>query len=186
MGASMRGFRLALTSLISVAGLGLVGPASGSGGGPRQEAKPSEKAQVIEKGKAAEKAKGSPGPAPGARPSTWRSEVAAFFSQPGDDPPRPSVPLRPATVEDRRRLEAIRLYTAARGLEDRGLWTDAVALLQEASKLDPDSVAIARRLSKMLYRRTGTSRAGHPVRPSRPGHASPAIPRPSPSWWTPT
>ncbi len=53
------------------------------------------------------------------------------------------------TVDDRRRIEAVRLYSAARALEDVRRWTDAVALLQEASKLDPDSVSIARRLSRI-------------------------------------
>ncbi len=43
----------------------------------------------------------------------------------------------------------MRLYSAARALEDRRAWSDAVALLQEALKLDPDSLAIARRLSRI-------------------------------------
>jgi tetratricopeptide (TPR) repeat protein len=52
-------------------------------------------------------------------------------------------------VDDRRRTEALRLYSAARSLEDRGRWADALALLQQASNLDPDSLAIARRLSRI-------------------------------------
>ena len=64
-------------------------------------------------------------------------------------PPQPFVPLRPATVEDRRRTEVLRLFGAARALEDRRQWSDAAALLQEALKIDPDSVAIARRLSRI-------------------------------------
>jgi tetratricopeptide (TPR) repeat protein len=75
--------------------------------------------------------------------------VAAVFSQPGDDPPRPFVPLSASTVDDRQRTEALRLYTAARALEDRGSFADAVALLQQAQKLDPESVAILRRLSRI-------------------------------------
>jgi tetratricopeptide (TPR) repeat protein len=43
----------------------------------------------------------------------------------------------------------VRLYSAARALEDRRAWSDAVTLLQEALKLDPDSLAIARRLSRI-------------------------------------
>ena len=38
---------------------------------------------------------------------------------------------------------------AARALEDRKAFAEAVNLLQEANKLDPDSVAIARRLSRL-------------------------------------
>jgi tetratricopeptide (TPR) repeat protein len=123
-----------------IAGLGQVRPVSGAEDEPRPQAKAGEKGK--DQGPA-------PASRPVAKPSDMRSELSKFFSQPGDDPPRPSLPLRPATVDDRRRLEATRLYTAARGLEDRGLWTDAVALLQEAAKLDPDSVAIARRLGKI-------------------------------------
>jgi tetratricopeptide (TPR) repeat protein len=78
-----------------------------------------------------------------------RAEIVEAFKQIGDDSARPFVPLRPATVEDRKRTEVLRLFGAARGLEDRRQWTDAVALLQEALKLDPDSVAIARRLSRI-------------------------------------
>ncbi len=83
-------------------------------------------------------------PAAGVKP-----DVAKVFSQPGDDPPRPFVPLRASTVDDRQRTEALRLYTAARALEDRGSYNDAVALLQQAQKLDPESVAILRRLSRI-------------------------------------
>ena len=43
----------------------------------------------------------------------------------------------------------MRLYTAARSLEDQGQWSDAVGLLQEALKLDPESIAVARRLCRI-------------------------------------
>jgi tetratricopeptide (TPR) repeat protein len=52
-------------------------------------------------------------------------------------------------VDDRQRSEALRLYAAARALEDRGAFSDAVSLLQQAQKLDPESVAIVRRLSRI-------------------------------------
>jgi len=78
-----------------------------------------------------------------------RAEVLETFTQLGDDTAQPFVPLRPATVEDRRRTEVLRLFGAARALEDRRHWSDAAALLQEALKIDPDSVAIARRLSRI-------------------------------------
>ena len=42
-------------------------------------------------------------------------------------------PLRPSTVDDRRRLEAVRLYGAARALEDQRAWSDAVVLLQDSN-----------------------------------------------------
>jgi tetratricopeptide (TPR) repeat protein len=52
-------------------------------------------------------------------------------------------------VDDRQRIEALRLYTAARALEDHGAFADAVSLLQQAQKLDPESVAIVRRLGRI-------------------------------------
>ena len=78
-----------------------------------------------------------------------RPDVSALFGQPGDDPPRPFVPLRATTVEDRQQIEAERLYAAARALEDRGSFGEAVALLQQAQKLAPDSLAILRRLCRI-------------------------------------
>ncbi len=141
-------FRLALTSLVAIGGLALAGSAPARFQQLREQGKAETKSAAKGEEKAgADRSKTPAGAA--ARSPGWGPEIAAFFGQPGDDPPRPSMPLRPATVEDRRRLEAIRLFTAARGLEDRGHWNEAAGLLQDALKLDPDSVAIARRLSKL-------------------------------------
>src|SRR5262249_32039433 len=52
--------------------------------------------------------------------------LSEFFAQPGDDPPKAFVPLRPSTTDDRRRLDVVRLYSTGRALEDRRAWTDAV------------------------------------------------------------
>jgi tetratricopeptide (TPR) repeat protein len=146
MGGSIRVLRVTLTTLVAVAGVGLVRPPVGSADDkPQPQAKAADRKDAAVAGPAKPSA---PGPAP-ARLSGRLSELSEYFSQPGDDPPRAFVPLRPATVDDRRRIEAVRLYSAARALEDLRRWTDAVSLLQEASKLDPDSVAIPRRLSKI-------------------------------------
>ena len=59
------------------------------------------------------------------------------------------MPLRPSTTDDRHRLEVVRLYAAGRALEDRREWTDAVAVLHDALKLEPDSIAVARRLCRL-------------------------------------
>jgi tetratricopeptide (TPR) repeat protein len=141
-----------LPSLALVAGFGLIQPPLGVGDEPPKQTETREQAG---KAASAEKAGAAPATAnPGldrARMAAGsRSDLSVFFGQPGDDPPRPFVPLRPATVDDRRRLEAVRLYSAARALEDQRAWPDAVVLLQEASKLDPDSVAIARRLCRIF------------------------------------
>ncbi len=81
-----------------------------------------------------------------------------------DDPPTPFVPLHPRTVDDQNRIEALRLYAAARALEDkfqigtgprggdfRQPVDDAIGLLEKAQKLDPESVTILRRLSKLNF-----------------------------------
>ncbi len=54
---------------------------------------------------------------------------------------------RPRTIATGQ--EVVRLYAAGRALEDRREWTDAVAVLQEALKLEPDSIAVARRLCRL-------------------------------------
>ncbi len=144
MGGSIRWLRVTLTTLVAVAGAGLVRPPAGMADDKSPpQAKAEDRKAADDAGKAAASAPGHAGL------SGRLSELSAYFSQPGDDPPRPFIPLRPATVDDRRRIEAVRLYTAARALEDLRRLSDAVSLLQDASKLDPDSVAIARRLSKI-------------------------------------
>jgi tetratricopeptide (TPR) repeat protein len=141
MVGSMRwtGTVLACLSLFALAGLAggaSASPPDSSGQEPAPRAKSAPGAAAGEQAKAA--------PAAGTK-----ANVGAFFDQPGDDPPRPLVPLHASTVDDRQRLEAARLYAAARALEDQRSFAEAVALLQQAQKLDPDSVAIARRLSRI-------------------------------------
>jgi len=92
---------------------------------------------------------GAPRPGADAPAEAPKPDVAELYERPGDDPPRPFVPQNPQTVEDRRRIEAVRLYTAARALEDRRAFAEAAEALQQADKLAPDSVAVARRLSRL-------------------------------------
>jgi tetratricopeptide (TPR) repeat protein len=84
-----------------------------------------------------------------APPKDIVADIVTFYRQQGEDAPRPFVPLRPSTVDDRRQTEVVRLYSAARALEERRAWADAAALLQQALKLDPDSIAVARRLTRI-------------------------------------
>ena len=81
------------------------------------------------------------------------------FSLPGEDATAAFVPLHPRTVEDRQRIEALRDYSAARALELRRSLTDAIALLEEARKLEPDSVAVLRRLSRLCFAMNRTDAA---------------------------
>ena len=80
-------------------------------------------------------------------PAQPRPDVS-LFSQPGDDPPRPFVPLRAPRLKIATRPSPSG-STRRPALEDRGSYADAVALLQQAEKLDPGSLAILRRLSRI-------------------------------------
>jgi len=136
---SIRLVRVTLTSLGLWAGLvlGAQPPNVNAAGSTALNPTPDDARKDDPVGKAASRPAESPANPPG------------FFGQPGEDPPRPFVPLRPSTVDDRQRTEAVRLYIAARALEDQRAWSDAVVLLQEAAKLDPESIAIARRLCRI-------------------------------------
>jgi tetratricopeptide (TPR) repeat protein len=76
---------------------------------------------------------------------------AGGFALPGEDPPAPFVPLHPRSVEDQQRIEAVRDYSAARALEFRRNLSDAIDLLEEAHKIEPDSIAVHRRLSELCF-----------------------------------
>ena len=54
--------------------------------------------------------------------------TATALALPGEDVVGTFVPKKPQTVQDRDRIEALQEYTAARSLEDRRLWSDAVAM----------------------------------------------------------
>jgi tetratricopeptide (TPR) repeat protein len=139
MMGSIRSVRVTLTSLVLCAGSSWFSlPPGEAASEPSKVARARDDAR---KDDAAVKAN--------ERPPETPANTPGFLAQPGDDPPRPFVPLRPSTVDDRRRTEAVRLYSAARALEDQRAWSDAVILLQEAAKLDPDSLAVARRLCRI-------------------------------------
>lgn len=88
---------------------------------------------------------------PASKESATNADRAKSYALPGEDPPQPFVPLRPTTVEDRNRLEALTAFSVARALEDRRSWAEAITLLEGALKLDPDSVTILRRLSRLCF-----------------------------------
>lgn len=84
-------------------------------------------------------------------PNAPASDRPTSFALPGEDPPMPFVPLHPRTVEDRKRVEALTAFSVARALEDQRSWSEAIALLDQALKLDPNSVTILRRLSRLCF-----------------------------------
>jgi tetratricopeptide (TPR) repeat protein len=107
-------------------------------------------------------------PAPGTAPARPEAVVAPY----GEDVIEPFVPLHPRTAEDRRDLEALGEYVAARALEDRRQWREAIALLEEALKESPDSVPILRRLGQLnfvLGRRDEAAKFGRRVLEVEPG-----------------
>jgi tetratricopeptide (TPR) repeat protein len=81
--------------------------------------------------------------------SDARSERTRLYALPGEDPPEPFVPLHPRTVEDRKKVEAITTFAAARALEEHRRYSAAADRMEEAYKLDPDSVTILRRLARL-------------------------------------
>ncbi len=66
-------------------------------------------------------------------------------------PTPPHVPLRPRTEDDIKRLDAIRYYTAARALESRRQFNQAIELFEKARDLDPNAVSVLRRLSRLYF-----------------------------------
>jgi tetratricopeptide (TPR) repeat protein len=72
---------------------------------------------------------------------------AVSYALPGEDAPALFVPLHPQTVTERRLIDAVTDYSAARAFEHENLWSDAIDLLEKALTLEPDSAAILKRLS---------------------------------------
>lgn len=90
-------------------------------------------------------------PAPPEKPKIPAIPPFEYFILTGEEPPAPFVPLKPRTVEDRKQVEATTAYSVARALEGRREWTQAISLLEGALKIDPDSVTLLRRLSKLSF-----------------------------------
>ena len=86
----------------------------------------------------------APVAAPAVSPST-------YFGLTGEEPPTPFVPLKPRTLEDRKRVEALTDFSAARGLQVRGNLVEAIGLLEHSLALEPDSVNVLRRLSTLCF-----------------------------------
>jgi tetratricopeptide (TPR) repeat protein len=55
------------------------------------------------------------------------------------------------TVQDRRRIQVLSDYALARALEEQHSLTAAIAVLEEALKIEPESVPILRRLSRLCF-----------------------------------
>ncbi|NUQ61961.1 MAG: tetratricopeptide repeat protein [Pirellulales bacterium] len=70
-----------------------------------------------------------------------------------EEKPEPLVPKRAPTVDDRDRLEALAMFSAARMLESQGKETDALRLYQRAFRYDPHAATLARQIVVLAYRK---------------------------------
>lgn len=84
------------------------------------------------------------------KPAPLRADEGVRFS-PWEDPVYPFVPLRPRTVEERKRIEAMKAYVRARVLEDERKLEAAIDLLKKALDDDPQSIASLKRLSRICF-----------------------------------
>src|SRR5262245_38153856 len=99
-----------LTSLSLIAGPWLAGGSwAFSPADPHPSSMPSQEPAQGAKATQGSAPAGTPGTGQTSATSKAKPDVAALFSQPGDDPPRPFVPLRPSTVDDRAHTEALLL-----------------------------------------------------------------------------
>ena len=92
--------------------------------------------------------------APEAKPpatETASKPSPSDFGLPGEDPPKAFVPARPRTVEEQKRVESLRYYAAARALEERRQFGEAIKSLEKALANDPASVPILRRLGRINF-----------------------------------
>jgi tetratricopeptide (TPR) repeat protein len=89
------------------------------------------------------------GPAPRPKEESAARPTPAAQALVADEIPTPFVPLHPRTAEDRDALEVLRLYATARAKEDQGNRRQAITLLEQALKKDPESIAVLRRLSTL-------------------------------------
>jgi len=88
----------------------------------------------------------------GDSPKSRTGQNDAFrYALPGEEPIERFVPKTPRSVDDQKELDAIRDFSIARALEDRKDWKESIALLEHALKLEPDSIPILKRLSRLCF-----------------------------------
>ena len=68
-----------------------------------------------------------------------------------DDAPTIFVPAHPSTLSDKRSLELAELFTAARAHESRRQWNEALELLDQCAKIDPENVPVLKRMSRLNF-----------------------------------
>ncbi len=76
--------------------------------------------------------------------------LSRYFLNAGVEPPRPFRPVKPRTVADERRLEAVAWFCTGRKLVHQRRWRDAVEAYKKALQYDPKGVAIYHDLIRLL------------------------------------
>ena len=87
-------------------------------------------------------------PALGDEPKKSADAKSQQFLLTGQEPAEPLVPLNPRTLEDTRRLEAIKQFCVGCRLENQYKWPDAIIAFRKALDNDPKSPQIYRALIK--------------------------------------
>src|SRR5262249_45143858 len=72
-------------------------------------------------------------------------------SQPGEDKPKPHVPLKPATKQDLDHAEALKLYARAVAAEQDSRLLEAIKTYEAAARLDPDAAAPHKALVPLYF-----------------------------------
>ena len=98
------------------------------------------------------RAAGGKAPAPAAFPRTGGQSPFNPGGQANEDIPAPFGALYPRSESDRDRLEALSLFAAGRGLEQRGEYVKALQHYERASQFDPRSSAIVRAILPVAIR----------------------------------
>jgi tetratricopeptide (TPR) repeat protein len=78
---------------------------------------------------------------------------SSAFAQgpPGDDKPKPHVPLKPATKQDLDHAEALKLYARAVAAEQDSRLLEAIKTYEAAARLDPDAAAPHKALVPLYF-----------------------------------
>jgi tetratricopeptide (TPR) repeat protein len=90
----------------------------------------------------------SPKPIP---PDQGARLAPADFALPGEDPPKAFVPARPRTIDEQKRVEALRYFTVARSYEERRQFSKAIESLEKALEGNPDPTPMLRRLARINF-----------------------------------
>ncbi len=85
----------------------------------------------------------------GDEPKSQLADKSQHFLITGQEPAEPFVPLRPRTMEDTRKLEAVKYYCVGVWYENEYRWPDAIEAYRKALEYDPKSVRLYKSIIKV-------------------------------------